>query len=200
LESGGSILRLQLLKEAEFFELPEVLKEYLRFSSLEGIALSFVEVSWLNNALPSHIKLGGLLFDTSKDGSHASTFHGRCDGEGATVTIVETTLGVMFGGYTDQSWSSSTSWARDTDAFVFRLRPSLKKYTISSSNANYAIYRNSGLGPCFGSTAIRIASNCQTNADSYVGAGTYNNFLLTYELNNDHYDFRVKHYVVVQAI
>jgi len=197
LKSGDNDLRPQLLDDAEYFELPEELKVYLRFSCLEGIDLSFSEVSWLNNALPANTKLGGLLFDTSKDGDHSSTFHARCDGEGATVTIVETTLGVMFGGYTDQSWASSGGWATDTDAFVFRLRPSLKKFIVSSSTN--AIYRHSSYGPWFGSTAIRIYQNPMYNADSRVGTGSYYG-LNGYVLNNGHEDFRVKQYVVVQAV
>jgi len=73
---------------------------------------------------------------------------------------VETTLGVMLGGYNVS--------ATDTDAFVFRLRPSPEKLKVSSSN--YAIYRHSHLGPTFGNRAIQIESNCRYNAESYVGS------------------------------
>jgi len=103
LESKDTNLRLQLLEDAEFFELPKELKEYLRYSALVGIDLSMSEFIWLNKEL-GKLKMGGLLFDTSKDGDAVSTFHNRCDGEGATVTLVETMLGVMFGGFTDVSW------------------------------------------------------------------------------------------------
>jgi len=198
LKSGDNNLRPQLLDDAEFFELPEELIVYLRFSCLEGIDLSFSEVSWLNNALPGNTRLGGLLFDTSKDGDAASTFHNRCDGEGATVTIVETTLGVMFGGYTDLSWSSSGGWGTDSDAFVFRLRPSSpKKFVVRSSTT--AIYRSSGRGPYFGNNAFVIQNYPKSNAKSFVSHGTYHG-LNGYFLNNDHYDFRVEEYVVVQAV
>jgi len=195
LEKGDSNLRSRILKDAEFFELPEELKEYLKFSSLAGIGLSFSEVSWLNNQLPD-LKLGGLLFDTSIDGDHASTFHDRCNGEGPTVTIVETTLGVMFGGYTDESWASS-NWATDTDAFVFRLRPSPEKFVVSV--ASNAIYRHSSYGPWFGNTAFKIWNHCKSNADSFVGSASYHGLGPT-DLNNGHDDFRVKQYVVVQAV
>ena len=137
---------------------------------MAGISLSFSEVSWLNNELPSDIKLGGLLFDTSKDGcSHPSYFHDRCDGEGPTGPLWrQPYIGVMLGAYTDVSRSSSISWATDTDAFVFRLRPSPEKFKVSSSN--YAICRHSHLGPTFGNRAIPIESNCRYNAESYVGS------------------------------
>jgi len=196
-KSEDASIRSQLLEDAEFFELPEELKEYLRLSSLASIDLSFSEVTWLNKQLPSNIKLGGLLFDTSKDGSAASTFHNRCDGEGATVTIIETTLGVLFGGYTDQSWSSSAGWVTDTDAFVFRLRPSPEKFKVSSSTN--AIYRHSSYGPRFGNTAIIIYTDCQNNADSYVSSGSYYD-IGNFVLNDGHSDFRCKNFVVVQAV
>jgi len=199
LESRDTDLRLELLEDAEFFELSEELKEYLRWSALVGIDLSMSEFSWLNKELPGNYKMGGLLFDTSKDGDAASTFHSRCDGEGPTVTIVETTLGVMFGGFTVQSWSSGGgAWSTDTNAFVFALRPSpLRKFRVSSSTR--AIYRRSSYGPQFGSTAFRIYNNCQDNADSFVSSGSYYN-IGSYVLNNGHNDFRVKDYAVVQAV
>jgi len=198
-ESADRNLRSQLLEDVEFFELSDGLKEYVRFSTLTSIDLSFSEVSWLNKELPGNRKLGGLLFDTWKDGDAVSTFHDRCDSEGATVTFVETTLGVVFGGFTDQSWASgSGSWASDSDAFVFRLRPTpIKKFKVSS--ASNAIYRHSSYGPQFGNLAFRIYTNCQDNADSYVSTGSYYD-LDSNALNDGHNDFRVKNYAVVQAV
>jgi len=195
--SSNTDLRLQLLEDAEFFELPEELKVYLRYSALDGIDLSLSELSWLNKELPGNYKMGGLLFDTSKDGDAASTFHARCDGEGPTVTIVETTLGVMFGGFTDQSWSSSTAYRTDADAFVFRLRPSKMKFLVSASTQ--AIYTHASYGPRFGGIAFVIYNNCQDNADSYVSSTSYYN-LGSNVLNDGHTDFRVKNYAVVQAV
>jgi len=180
-----------------FFELPEELKGYLRYSALAGIDLTLSELSWLNKELPGNYKMGGLLFDTAKDGDAASTFHARCDGEGPTVTIVETTLGVMFGGFTDQSWSSSAGWSTDTDAFVFRLRPSKLKFKVSSSTR--AIYRHPSYGPYFGNTAFIIYNSCRNNADSYVSSGGYYN-IGSFVLNDGHQDFRVNEYAVVQAV
>jgi len=192
-------LRYKLHEDAEFFELSNELKEYLRFISLAGIDLSLSEVTWLNNELPGR-KLGGLLFDTSKDGDAASTFHAQCDNEGATVTIVETTLGVVFGGFTAQSWSSSNGgqYVPDSSAFVFRLRPTpMRKFKVSSSST--AIYRRTAYGPHFGNNAFHIENNCQDNAKSYVSSGSYYD-LGSYALNDGSQDFRVKHYAVVQAV
>jgi len=196
-ESRDTDLRLQLLEDAEFFELSEELEVYLRYSALSGIDLSLSEVNWLNKELPGNYKMGGLLFDTSVDGDAASTFHSRCDGKGPTVTLVETSLGVVFGGYTDVSWASgSGSWGWDNDAFVFTLRPSPQKFLVSS--ASTAIYRHSSFGPQFGNVAFRIYTNCQKKAVSIVNYGSYHD-IGSYILNNGHHDFRVNEYAVVQA-
>merc|ERR1711920_990599 len=141
------------LKTQSFFGLPDEVTEYLLFSALVSIDLSVSEVSWFNNELP--LKLGGLLFDTALDGDVASTFHARCDNEGPTVTIVETTTGTVFGGYTDVAWASSGGWGADSDAFLFRLRPTpMKKFLVGDSTT--AMYRLSTYGPWFGNTGFRI--------------------------------------------
>jgi len=195
-ESTDIDLRPQLLEDVEFYELSDEVKEYVLFSSLVGIDLKLSEVSWLNNQLP--LKLGGLLFDTSLDGDRSSTFHANCDSEGPTVTIVETTLGVVFGGYTDYSWSSSGGWGADSDAFVFRLRPTpLTRFWVSDSSN--AMYRHSSYGPYFGNVGFAIADKCQEKADSLVGVDGYHD-LDNYALNYGEPNYRVKQYAVVQAV
>jgi len=198
-KSANRSLRSQLLEEAEFFELPDELKVYLRFSSLAGIDLSYSEVSWLNNELPENRELGGLLFDTSKDGDTVGTFHARCNSKGPTVTIVETTLGVVFGGFTAMDWSNSAGYVADKDAFLFRLRPTpIKKFEVNTDAGTNAIYRHPSYGPQFGE-GFRIYTNCQSNADSYVvDDGAYTG-LSGFALNDGHHDFRVKQYALVHA-
>ena len=51
-----------------------------------------------------------LLCRRTRDGMNAGSFHQRCDGAGATVTVVKTTDGHVFGGYADKSWSSGNSY------------------------------------------------------------------------------------------
>lgn len=62
-----------------------------------------------------------LLYRASRDGWHASDFHRECDGEGATVTIVRTTDGHVFGGHLTESWHSRREWIHDTGASLFTL-------------------------------------------------------------------------------
>eukprot|EP01048_Picozoa_sp_COSAG05_P019622 COSAG05_NODE_3122_length_2308_cov_1.486646_1_plen_138_part_10 len=45
-----------------------------------------------------------LLYRASEDGWEATKFHECCDNKGATVVLVKTSRGHIFGGYADASW------------------------------------------------------------------------------------------------
>ena len=45
-----------------------------------------------------------LLYRASRDGWDASDFHRICNDKGATVTVVKSSDGYIFGGYTDVAW------------------------------------------------------------------------------------------------
>jgi hypothetical protein len=62
-----------------------------------------------------------LLYRASQDGWNVSDFHGKCDDKGATVTIVKTSEGYVFGGYNDQSWAGSGVFKSSNEAFMFSL-------------------------------------------------------------------------------
>jgi len=200
-KSGDESVRMQVLGDAEYFQLPEVLQLYLRWSSLrDGLDLSFSEFSFLNEELKAVSKeMGGLLYQASMDGQAASTFHSKCDSKGATVVIILTTEGNMFGGFTDATWSSSTAYVSSYNAFLFQLRPATKRYS-KKNGSSYAIYRHKSYGPVFGSNHdLLIAEYCMSYTTSYThGQGAYD--VPTFaELNEGAYNFRVKDYAVVQA-
>merc|ERR1719382_1895351 len=143
-KSGDESIRMQVLDDAKFFQLSASLQLYLRWSSLrEGIDLSYAEFSFLNEELKAvSLEMGGLLYQASKDDDSSSNFHSRCDGKGATVVIIETTKGTVFGGFSDVSWSSSSGYSTSTKSFLFQLRPSMKRYS-KKNGSSYAIYRHS---------------------------------------------------------
>jgi len=194
-ESDNANLRWNLLADAEFFKI-QGLNEYLQYNSLVGIDLSLREFNWLNAELPGNYTLAGLAFDTAVDGDASATFGARCTSSGPTVTIVENSLGVMFGGFTMKDWYTN-AWGSDNDAFVFTLRPTAMKFKVSSASS--AMYGHRGnYGPRFGNLAFIISNNCQDNADSYVGDGSYHG-LDNFILNDGTSRFRVREYATVRA-
>jgi len=95
-----------------------------------------------------------LLYSATRDGCSATTFHQKCDNQGATVTVLYNPQGSVYGGYTGQSWNSNTgTYTKDQTAFIFQLNFSGKgqrtKFPVVSSN--YAIYSENTVGPTFGS-------------------------------------------------
>ena len=168
------------------------------------INLRLSEVGFINSELKLvSKKMGETLFIASKDGDTAAKFHSACDGKGPTIVIVETTTGNVFGGYTDLSWSSANAYAKSTKTFLFRLRPTTKRYDYKSGREGYAIYRGKNYGPTFGGGHdIYIVSSALSSTSSYTNGGHSYTFpsYPNYQLNDGVKNFKVKDYVVVKAI
>jgi hypothetical protein len=62
-----------------------------------------------------------LLYRGTRDGLSGSAFHSNCDNKGCTLTIIETTDGKVFGGYSNTPWSSSGGHTAANKAFLFAL-------------------------------------------------------------------------------
>ena len=90
-------------------------------------------------------------YQASVDGFSAKNFHDYCDGLKHTLTIVKTTRGYIFGGYTDEAWNSHNEYVKDPNAFIFSLiNPSHSPQLIKCSEPDYAIYCGLNYGPSFG--------------------------------------------------
>ena len=114
-----------------------------------------------------------LLWQGSRDGFSASTFHTKCNGQGPTLSIGLSTFPKIFGGFTSHNWDSNNTYYYDSTAFIFSLTHRIKcakqKYT------NNSIFAYSTYGPTFGScNDIYFAPDCNANNNSYSnGNNTY---------------------------
>jgi hypothetical protein len=118
-----------------------------------------------------------LIYRGSRDGFHASDFHSKCDKESNTVTLIETTKGFIFGGFTPIAWDSSNDYKSDSSgkSFLFTLKNphniSPRKFKLL--NASTAIWSGSGYGPIFGNGHdICVYDKFNTNASHYTNVGT----------------------------
>eukprot|EP00823_Brevimastigomonas_motovehiculus_P003313 TRINITY_DN1_c0_g1_i4.p1 TRINITY_DN1_c0_g1~~TRINITY_DN1_c0_g1_i4.p1 ORF type:complete len:545 (-),score=172.28 TRINITY_DN1_c0_g1_i4:219-1778(-) len=124
-------------------------------------------------------------YHAKTDGYVPSTFHSKCDSVGPTISIIKATgTGYIFGGYTEQSWSSTSNYKVDPKAFIFSMVNRINKpvkYTIN--NSTYAIYADNSYGPTFGSgfnicvqSSMQSTSNYCSANDCYrpESGGTYN--------------------------
>jgi hypothetical protein len=118
-----------------------------------------------------------LLYRGSRDGFQASSFHSRCDNSANTVTIIKTTTGCIFGGFTPTPWDSKGTNKSDLTrrSFLFRIKDlqgrEPRRFPISVPS--YAIYSGPAYGPIFGSAHdILVSDVCNQNANSYTNLGT----------------------------
>ena len=133
--------------------------------------------NWVSETRKEKVKFE-LLWKGSRDGFGASTFHTKCDGKGATLTVVKSEHDKVFGGYTSESWGFAGSgipqYKHDPTAFIYSLTNKTKCSTQKNTNS---IWDWSGCGPCFGrggGADIYICDNCNKIKDSYsYGNNTY---------------------------
>jgi hypothetical protein len=117
-----------------------------------------------------------LIYRGSDDGFGASNFHNKCDGIGNIVTVILTSTGCIFGGFTPVVWESPHGYKPDStnQSFLFRIKDSRnsapRKFALS--NPSQAINYNASYGARFGSGAnIAVADCCNQNTNSYPNLG-----------------------------
>lgn len=108
------------------------------------------------------------------DGFSAASFHRKCDGYKNNLTIVKSTNGNIFGGYTDVPWSHIGGYKSDSNAFIFSLiNKDNQPVLIKCSNQQRAIQLSGQHGPVFGGCDFLISNDSNTNTDSYSNLGYY---------------------------
>ena len=143
-----------------------------------------------------------MLWKGSRDGFAASKFHSNCDGKGPTLTVIQSTDGVIFGGYASHPWCNSGGVGHQDDtAFIYSIT---KGYKVSKQNNGNSIRCGSGYGPRFGSgNDILIYDNCNATNSNY-GTGVASGS--TYKLPSGEsyiagkHDFTVKEIEVYSVI
>jgi hypothetical protein len=122
-----------------------------------------------------------LLYRGSADGFAGPNFHSKCDSQTNTITIILTTDGFIFGGFTPIAWDSNKSWKPDNtgNSFVFSVKNphNIKFKTFVVPNSPNTLHCHGSYGPTFGPCHdIYVANGCNANNSSYTKLGcTYPN-------------------------
>jgi hypothetical protein len=92
-------------------------------------------------------------------------FFAKCDNKPKTLTIIKSSNGCIFGGYTDQCWENTRQRKYDENAFVFSLINLYKKPTKIKIIQNFdrAIYCEPTYGPIFGCVNDELVISHGTN-------------------------------------
>ena len=172
----------------------------LKSINIDSYILKIYEINLIEKGVQKNLKKKinkyTLLFRASRDGYRASNFHSKCDGKSNTVTLVETTTGRRFGGFTDAQWDQSSSYKTGSNGFIFSLDNNEIYY---NKNSNNNIYCHSSYGPTFGGgNDFYICDSCNSSNSSYDNSGN------SYETNGKQYalassyNFLVRDYEVFQ--
>ncbi len=132
-----------------------------------------------------------LLFDSSLNGDSAYEFHKRCDLICNTISIIETTSGHRFGGYTSECFESPNEYfdKKDNLSFVFSL-DKMKIYDVIKGK--YAISCDKNYGPYFRDDHICIVDEFLTKESGTCIKGKGFNTTKNYELNSGKKYFIIK--------
>ena len=162
-----------------------------------------------NNILKDKNIIFKLLYRSSRDGSNTQTFHNKCDNIMGTLSIIKTTKGMRFGGYTEQYWNGGSNGCSKKDdkniCFCFSL--DLFKIYNFNDNSNFSIYCYYDNGPSFyniNETDIFYICNNNGSLIGYTNYQTKHNsfgkFDYDYEINNGQQKFSVVELEVFQIL
>jgi hypothetical protein len=112
-----------------------------------------------------------LIYRASQDGFEAAKFHAKCDNNPNTLTVIKTTNGNVFGGYTEQTWNHIGNYKADPNSFIFSLINKLNEPIKIKLSQNKGIYCNSSYGPAFGGHDFIIVDSSNKNEYSYSNLG-----------------------------
>ncbi len=99
----------------------------------------------------------------SRDGFKYEAFHSRSDGIKPTISLFETKMGKIIGGYTAAQWTPDREYATDSTAFLFNLSTNHK---FSIQDPTHAIYGADDYGPWFGDNAELAAYSEPFNGEN----------------------------------
>ena len=132
---------------------------------------------WLPQGSKSNPKL---LYRGSVDGMACEKFHEKCDGKGATITLLKCRFkgaqeSSVLGGFIDKSWHSNELWTSSKEAFLFSLKEGKApiKCPILESESNSAFYGAPKGGLYFGNgTDLYVREDFKTGL---ITPRTYSN-------------------------
>ena len=131
-----------LEEKIKFFEEIPIIKRFKNKNNLIGDIIKTnaqfnIICDWINNEKSFKFKL---LYKGTTDGDTIEEFHNKCDNQYPTISIIESTDGQIFGGYTTKSWDKNNlKDIPDPDSFLFNLN-NIKKYPVSNDKGIMSNY------------------------------------------------------------
>ena len=128
----------------------------------------------------SNAKKLELLYRGTKDGMTSNNFHNICDNQGPTITIFQSDIGNIFGGYASISWQNNGDYKSAPESFLFSL---VNKYNVPptlfpSKKDGREVKHCNNNGPTFGNGRDIGINSDFLNSKHNISLGyTYNDVL-----------------------
>eukprot|EP01118_Nematostelium_gracile_P006872 TRINITY_DN2219_c0_g1_i6.p1 TRINITY_DN2219_c0_g1~~TRINITY_DN2219_c0_g1_i6.p1 ORF type:complete len:268 (+),score=31.46 TRINITY_DN2219_c0_g1_i6:60-863(+) len=114
-----------------------------------------------------------LVYRGSRDGFKTTAMKARIKHHGETITIVKSTNGFIFGGYSPISWANRNLFIASPAAWLFSLGGIHGSIQLQSHGKDMHIYDHQSYGPTFGiNHDLHIAEDCNMNNRSYTNVGS----------------------------
>lgn len=91
-------------------KLPKPIDPASRLIMTDSTTLNETTKNFVYNTFKNFHKNATLCYRASTHGWASSTFHTNCNNKGATLTVIKTTTGHIFGGYTSVSWRNANGY------------------------------------------------------------------------------------------
>jgi len=102
----------------------------------------------------------------------STSFHKKVGSAKPTITLVESSLKKIFGGFTDQDWEITSNYKKTANAFLFSITDK-EKYNIKPAGQVNATYTLANYLPTFGGGHdFYLAENGNQNSSNYANFGT----------------------------
>jgi len=138
-----------------------------------------IELEWsMGQLLDEGWNLDKRVFASWEDGNFAEAFHRKCDNIGATISVIETKTGKVFGGFSPVSWLSSehSKFSKANASWLFRFRDGPhRRINIQPGKENNAVRHNALRGPSFGYVDLRI----DFSSSSFCAKSSYQSGILS---------------------
>jgi hypothetical protein len=119
------------------------------------------------------------LYRASQDGFKGADFHHFCDDKDNTLTIVKSSNGNVFGGFTRTPWTSSAGLVKEDESdFIFSLINTDNqplKMKIEKSAPKLRFFNKCSDMPCFGNPTggFSLSDDCDAKRNCMANLGGY---------------------------
>lgn len=203
--------------DSELQRMNEIKINRMSLSRIDSLVITYIkELEFLENRLKNNEMLKKknvvykLLYRASRDGNDIKTFHKCCDNIMGTLSIVKTTKGMRFGGYTERLWNCSGSNSiqrKDNKDICFCFSLDLFKIYNFNENHKSSIYSDNSEAPYFYCSEHGSFFRVHVSNGKLFGITEYTTkkdcfekFDNEYEINNGLKEFSVLELEVFQII